>query len=279
MCLLPAGRFRQLSALLFNFAKNTNSLLPFEAKPPIGQPFMELTVIPSTNLYAMQQLQEKLAGHGAAFFAHHQTAGRGQRGRTWSDEPGQGIALSIILDPSFLSPSKPFPLSVMVALGAADMLSNYIPEGLSLKWPNDLYWRDRKAGGILIENQIRGSRWTGAVAGIGININQEDFPGSLHNAVSLKQITGREYDPVSLAKELCSKLELRYRELAEGGFAQQLSDYNQRLYKKGETVTFKKEGTRFTGKVESVSVQGLLLLSEAPVQALQFGEAEWLIGN
>lgn len=167
----------------------------------------------------------------------------------------------------------------MVALGAADMLSNYIPEGLSLKWPNDLYWRDRKAGGILIENQIRGSRWTGAVAGIGININQEDFPGSLHNAVSLKQITGREYDPVSLAKELCSKLELRYRELAEGGFAQQLSDYNQRLYKKGETVTFKKEGTRFTGKVESVSVQGLLLLSEAPVQALQFGEAEWLIGN
>ncbi len=240
---------------------------------------MELTEVTSTNLYAMQQLQEKLAGHGAAFFAHHQTAGRGQRGRTWSDEPGQGIALSVILDASFLSPSQPFPLICMVALGALDLLQTYVPDGLSLKWPNDLYWRDRKAGGILIENQIRGDRWTGAVAGIGININQPAFPGFLQQAVSLKQITGREYDPVSLARDLCHFLEIRYRELLDGRFAEQLARYNDCLYKRGEIVHFKKDMIRFTGLVQHVSELGRLRLSDAPITELQFGEAEWLIGN
>jgi BirA family biotin operon repressor/biotin-[acetyl-CoA-carboxylase] ligase len=227
----------------------------------------------------MQQLQEKLAGHGAAYFAHHQTAGRGQRGHKWSDEPGQGIAVSVILDASFLSPSQPFPLVCMVALSAYDLLTKYIPEDLSLKWPNDLYWRDRKAGGILIESQVRGTQWTGAVAGIGININQDTFPDYLQHAVSLKQITGQEYDPVSLARELCHCLELRYRELIAGGFPQQLASYNDRLYKKGSSVIFRKETTRFTGKVIGVSERGKLRLSNAPFTELQFGEAEWVIGS
>ncbi|MDB5209488.1 MAG: biotin--[acetyl-CoA-carboxylase] ligase, partial [Sediminibacterium sp.] len=115
---------------------------------------MELTVVESTNIYAMERLQANLAAHGAAFFAHHQTAGKGQRGKTWSDEPGSNIALSVIVDCSSFLLTKQFPLSVMVAVACHDLFNKYATGGTFIKWPNDVYWRDRKAAGILIENQV-----------------------------------------------------------------------------------------------------------------------------
>ncbi|MFA6609111.1 MAG: biotin--[acetyl-CoA-carboxylase] ligase, partial [Candidatus Paceibacterota bacterium] len=164
---------------------------------------MELAVVESTNIYAMDLLQANLAGHGAAFFAHQQTSGKGQRGKSWTTEPGQNIALSVIIDVSFLTITRQFPLSSMVAAASYDFFSNYAGDETRIKWPNDIYWRDRKAGGILIENLVRGNNWQGAVAGIGINLNQTGFQASVRNPVSLKQITGKQYNPVEMARELC----------------------------------------------------------------------------
>lgn len=258
-----------------NFVKNSDSLSASPAKTAIGTPFTELTETESTNIYAMDRLQANLAAHGAAFFAHHQTSGKGQRGNTWQSEPGSQIALSVVVDTSFLSLSNPFPLSVAAALAAHDMYAHYAGDETRIKWPNDIYWRDRKAGGILIENQVRGAVWPKSVIGIGMNINQRQFPPSIGTAVSLKQITGKNYLPVTLAQELCASLERRYNELQAGGFTKMLTEYNEQLYRKGKATRLKKGSTSFHCVVEEVNANGELLVSGG--HHFRFGEVVWEI--
>ncbi len=154
------------------------------------------------------------ASHGTIFFAHEQLAGKGQRGRTWISSPGDNIMMSTVLEPVFLPITQQFSLSVAIALACHDFYSRHAgAEETRIKWPNDLYWRDRKAGGILIENSFRGDQWLFAVAGTGININQVQFPDDLRNPVSLRQITGRSFSAVDLARELGDCLERRFEQL------------------------------------------------------------------
>ena len=252
---------------------------PLAAKSTVGQPFIELSDVESTNIYAMQCVQANLAAHGITFFAHNQTAGRGQHGKSWIIEPGCNITMSVIVDCSFLSLSTPFPLSVMAALASHDFFSNYAPEETYIKWPNDLYWRDRKAGGILIENQVRGNIWQWGVVGIGINLNQVRFPESLLNPVSLKQITGKEFQTVEMAKELCQCIENRYQQLKEGFFEDLLIQYNQHLFKRGLEVKLKKNNIVFNCLIKGVSAGGELLVSGGLQDSFRFGEVTWEVNN
>lgn len=250
---------------------------PLVAKTPIGQPFMELAVVESTNIYAMDLLQANMAGHGTAVFAHQQTAGKGQRGKRWTGEPGLNIALSVIVDCSFLTITRQFPLSSMAALACHDFFNVYAGDETRIKWPNDLYWRDRKAGGILIENLVRGNKWQGAVVGIGINLNQVVFSELLKNPVSLKQITGKTFRPIELARELCGCLEKRWQQLKSGDEAGLLTAYNRQLYKRGEKVRFKTGNIAFQGIVEEVTEEGELQISGGLQDRFRFGELEWVI--
>ena len=158
--------------------------------------FVILDVVHSTNNYAMENVHARMAKHGKAYFSTNQIAGKGQRGKVWEAEKGQNIALSIVLEPSMLSIVQQFRLSTVVSLACFNFLSKYAGEETSIKWPNDIYWRDRKAGGVLIENILQGKDWKYSVVGIGININQTIFDPALPNPVSLKQITGKTFDPV-----------------------------------------------------------------------------------
>lgn len=247
------------------------------AKSTIGQPFVELVTVDSTNIYAMDHLQANLAAHGAVFFAHSQTAGKGQHGKNWVTEPGANIAMSVLLDCSFLSLSHQFPLSVMVSLAAYDLFSAYAGDETFIKWPNDIYWRDRKAGGILIETQVRGNIWQTAVAGMGINVNQTQFPKFLRNPVSLKQITGKDFNTIVLAHELCKHLQKRYQQLQNGGEATMLVEYNALLYKKDQEVKLKKGAVVFTGILSGVSANGELLVKTGLEESFRFGEIEWVL--
>ncbi len=250
---------------------------PLPAKSTIGQPFVELVTVDSTNIYAMDHLQANLAAHGSVFFAHSQTAGKGQHGKQWVTEPGANIAMSVILDCSFLSLGQQFALSVMVSLACFDLFSAYAGEETFIKWPNDIYWRDRKAGGILIETQVRGNIWQAAVAGMGINLNQTRFPKTVLNPVSLKQITGKDFNTVTLAHELCQYLQHRYEQLQKGGEAAMLVAYNTHLYKNGEQVKLKKGPVVFSGIVSGVSANGELMVKGALDESFRFGEIEWVL--
>jgi BirA family transcriptional regulator, biotin operon repressor / biotin---[acetyl-CoA-carboxylase] ligase len=245
---------------------------------PIGHSFIELESVDSTNNYAMARAAAGMASHGMLIFAYDQWAGKGQRGKTWTSIPGENIILSAVLQPVPLPVTQPFPLSACIALACRDFFSHYSgAEETTIKWPNDLYWRDRKAGGILIENSFKGNQWALAVAGMGININQVQFPATARNPVSLRQITGQVFDVVKLARELGDCLDRRYSALEAGSAAGLVEEYNNCLYKRGQTVRLKKGTAVFETMVEGVSPQGELLTRDVLERRFQFGEVEWVI--
>jgi BirA family biotin operon repressor/biotin-[acetyl-CoA-carboxylase] ligase len=273
------------------FPKNSNLL-------SIGHAFIELGSVDSTNNYAMACATAGSASHGTLYFAHDQWAGKGTRGRTWTSKPGENIILSAVLEPVALVSSQAFALSACVALACQDLFSRYAGnEATRIKWPNDLYWGDRKAGGILIENSFRGDRWAFAVAGIGINVNQTEFAAlasethrgpqaTARNPVSLRQITGQSYDAVQLARELGTCLDRRYRELtggnsagkvSAGGISDLFAEYNTRLYRLGQEVRLRKDNAVFDTIITGVSPQGHLLTKDVLEREFSFGEVEWII--
>jgi BirA family biotin operon repressor/biotin-[acetyl-CoA-carboxylase] ligase len=261
----------------------------------IGSPFIELQTVDSTNNYARQLLHENrlserqdLAQHGTAIFAHEQVAGKGQRGKAWASEKGANIILSLLVKPQSLRLTQQFQLSVCVVVAVHDFFIKYSGEGAKIKWPNDIYWQDRKAGGILIEN-IVGSReagggsnsvvaqWDWSIIGIGININQTAFPLALTNPVSLKQITGKNFDTISLAKEVCEALNKRFFQFLTEGFEKIYAQYLMHLYKLNAMVKFRKDNRVFEAIVKGVTPTGQLVIFHSIEEEINFGEVEWII--
>ncbi len=263
-----------------------------------------LESVDSTNNYAMAMVRTGMAKHGDGFFALEQVKGKGQHGKTWVTEPGTNIILTLVLQPLALQLNRQFELSMAIALGVYDFFSHYAGDETTIKWPNDIYWRDRKAGGILIEsivgneNQVQGSgfivpnsrlteeelrtsnhelqtSWRWAIVGMGININQTSFPENIRNAVSLKQITGKNWDVIELAKKLSDHVQNRFAQLLAG--KNLLIDYNNHLFKKGQTVKLKKENRVFEALIKEVTKQGQLIAVTGVEEHFNFGEVEWIL--
>jgi BirA family transcriptional regulator, biotin operon repressor / biotin---[acetyl-CoA-carboxylase] ligase len=239
--------------------------------------FKILDTVDSTNNYAMAKIRAGMAKHGMAVFAREQTAGKGQRGKSWQAQPGQNIALSLILKTDALRTNQQFYLSMLVALGVNDFIKEYAGGETAIKWPNDLYWRDRKAGGILIETVFKGTAWKWAVAGIGININQSHFDKLLPNPVSLNQITGKTYDVIALAKELYVFVMKRVDGLTIAKADSIVQEYNSSLYKLNQTVKLKKANAIFKTTIKGVSLSGQLHTLDTMERQFDFGEVQWVL--
>ena len=243
---------------------------------PIGSPFIELQTVDSTNNYALARIHEGLAQHGMAIFAHEQTAGKGQRGKQWVSVERDNIILSIIIKPLSLAVSQQFQLSVCTAVAVRDFFEKYAGENTKIKWPNDLYWKDRKAGGILIESVVKSTWADWSVVGIGININQAGFPPALVNPVSLKQITGKNFNPVELAKELCLSMDHYFQELTKNGLENILPIYLEHFYKRDEKVKLKKGARVFEAIIKGVSPEGKLVVEHGIEEQFDLGEIQWI---
>lgn len=244
----------------------------------LGGCFTILTTVESTNNYAMAQVHARLAKHGDAWLAMEQTKGKGQRSKNWQSNPGENIILSIVIEPNFLLPAQFFLLNAAIALGTLDFFEKYAGREVSIKWPNDIFFGDKKAGGILIENTIRAGSWLYAVAGIGLNINQNSFSIGL-KAISLNLITGKQYDVVSLARELCAFLDVRFRQLEAGNKTVILKDYQGKMYKLNQMTKFCAKQIIFEGQVKGVSPEGLLIVEtdQKKIQQWQWGELQWIL--
>ena len=237
-------------------------------------PFVVLDEVDSTNNYAMSMLRHQPPEPGTAWFAHNQKAGRGQRGRNWVSKPEMGIHMSVAIIPEAPFRADRFHLSALTALVCHQFLSRLIPEGLSVKWPNDLYWRDRKAGGILIENIISGDQWKWAVVGIGINLNQESFPSELSNAISLKMVTDIHYDAETLARELHQNLMDEWLHPPEPELI--IDKLNRVLYKRGEEVDLQINEEIIHGRVAGVDEFGQLHINAENPKCFRVGEVSWI---
>jgi BirA family biotin operon repressor/biotin-[acetyl-CoA-carboxylase] ligase len=242
----------------------------------IGQTFIVLPKVDSTNNYAMKEAKMGNLSFGTVFFAIDQTHGKGQRSKTWESKPGENIMMSIYADPMGLKISQQVLFSFATAIACYKLLKKYAGDETSIKWPNDIYWRDRKAGGILIENVIKGNNWVAAIIGIGININQTTFGDMERPPVSLKQITGKTLSPVDIAKELCDEVEFqldRARKLSTDSIIQQ---YNDALYKKNQIIKLKKNNVVFEALIKQVNEKGNLVVEQGFEREYVFGEIEWI---
>ncbi len=243
----------------------------------LGHPLTILSSVDSTNNYAMRMAHARMAKHGTAWLAMEQTHGKGQRGKQWIANKGENIYLSILTEPHFLSPTDIFALAAAVALGAYGFVKKHLGQNISIKWPNDIYWNDRKTVGILIENIIQSNKLLYSVLGIGINVNQVTFDKHLRNPVSWKQVTGKTYDIVLLTKELCSCIDSSYKQLASDPAAV-IDQYCAAMYKLHQPVTFKLENETFTAIVKGVNSDGRLVVDEAGEERLlEWGTAEWIL--
>lgn len=225
----------------------------------------------------MARLNEGPVAEGTSWFAMEQTAGKGQRGKVWHSAPGENLLLTTVLQPA-IPLTDQFMLSVAISLGACDFFSKYAGDETRIKWSNDTYWRDRKAAGMLIENVLRGNIWQYAIVGIGFNINTGHFPEHLTNAVSLRQITGREWDAIELAKDLCRCFDRRYRQLEPARYNDLLSEYKSKLLRFNETALYRQNGELFEATITDVLPDGRLRLEKNDQQILEpgFGEIEFV---
>lgn len=241
----------------------------------LGDPFTVLESVDSTNNYAMAQVSAGLATHGAAFFTGQQTAGKGQRNKSWNSGIDENLALSIVVEPG-LAIHEQFYFSAAIALASYDLVKIEAGAGVSIKWPNDIYWRDKKAAGILIENKLKGAVWTFSIVGIGLNLNQLHFDPALVNPVSLSQVSGKTYDLLHSARQLCTCVDNRFRQLHERNKPAILEEYNSVLYKKGELIRLIKDGTAFETIVQGVNESGQLVTGKSPGQTFTPGEIQWV---
>lgn len=216
--------------------------------------------VPSTNDLA----RDARYGHGDVVAAGAQIAGRGQQGNRWASEPGKNMTFSMIFTPDFLSAGDQFYLLQAVSLAVADTLREY---GLDprIKWPNDIYVGERKIAGLLIENDVCGMHLARSIAGIGLNVNQREFPAWVPNPTSVLLETGRQTDLAGLLEKLYFNLSRRYGSLERREVRTLSRDYLDALYRLGTPHRYSTpEGGVFEGVIRGVGPAGELHVEHLP---------------
>ena len=145
----------------------------------------------STNTYLKNILAESSIGEFTVVSTNFQTKGRGQMGNSWISNRGENLLFSMLIYPHTIKANEQFVISQVVSVALANVLRRYVCD-IKIKWPNDIYWKDNKIAGILIENSLLGHHIERSIIGIGLNINQNTFPNFLVNPISLQMITGHK---------------------------------------------------------------------------------------
>ena len=192
-------------------------------------------------------------------YAGYQTAGRGQTGNSWESEKGKNLICSILLPPN----KNLYFLNIAVSVAILRLLD----EPLTIKWPNDIYWKDKKLAGILLENAIIGNEVKYAIAGIGLNVNQTEFVSDAPNPVSLKQISGKEYVIDQLMQDLLDAVHTILSEPEEAVW----SAYKAHLYRREGYWPFADQNGTFEAHIEDVLPSGEIVLRDKNGQLHPYG--------
>jgi BirA family biotin operon repressor/biotin-[acetyl-CoA-carboxylase] ligase len=229
----------------------------------VGQNLLTLKEVDSTNNFLKNLLSNsKPVPEGTVIMAETQFAGRGQQANQWHSEPGKNLTFSLLLKPSFLAVTDQFDLTRAMSLGVFNALYPLLGDQLKIKWPNDIYYADKKLGGMLIENILQAGQIKNAVIGIGLNINQEKFPDEASNATSVKQILQKDYDLRALLSDICGCIEAYYLNLKAGKIDFIRKAYLSRLYWFNESKRFRADDDIFNGTITAVMDNGMLVIQK-----------------
>ena len=219
------------------------------------------------------ELAEEGAAHGTVVIAERQSAGRGRMGRAWHSPPGLNLYQTIILRPAMPIAEVPR-LSLVAGVAAAEALETVAPGLVALKWPNDLWLKGRKTGGIIAEavtDPGRGLRCVLLGIGVNVNLTAEQIPDDLRGkATSVRIATGRQCDRIALEAALCNRLDSRYMEVQDHGFAAIRPAWEAYSALTGKRVTVIDASGRIAGTVRGLDAEGALMLEteSGPVRIL-----------
>lgn len=236
----------------------------------------------STNSWLMTQARKMRASGDAlpdlyAVYTGFQSAGRGAGSNTWRSSQGLNILTSIYFETG-LAAADQFVFNLWFATSTRRFLAKYVPEVL-IKWPNDLYVRDRKLAGDLTEHSVSGNRLDFTVAGIGINVNEEVFPTGIPNPTSLFLETGRRYDVGTLLDEYLTILRDLRPLLSTEHEAVLRDEYLLHLYRRDEPHPYLISGQRVTGIIRDIDRFGRLVLElpDGSREAYGFKEVAYVV--
>ncbi|MBR0195671.1 MAG: biotin--[Paludibacteraceae bacterium] len=205
-------------------------------------------------------------------YAGYQTAGRGQTGNSWESEKDKNLICSILLPPN----KNLYFLNIAVGVAIIRVIQSFVfersglcslSEAVSIKWPNDIYWKDKKLAGILLENAIIGNEVKYAIAGIGLNVNQTEFVSDAPNPVSLKQIYGTDFDIEKLMQDLLDAVHTVLKEPEETIW----SEYKAHLYRREGYWLFEDKNGIFEALIDDVLPTGEIVLCDKNGQNHPYG--------
>ena len=241
--------------------------------------YLKLDATDSTNSFLRNLVREGNAANWTVVSTERQIQGRGQRGANWFSDENKNLTFSILIKDYRIKARDQFLLNCAVSNAVCKTLKDHGTPRLKVKWPNDIMSGASKIAGILIENSIMNDRVSHSIVGIGLNVNQEEFPESLPAAVSLLQLTGRTFDLDSLLRELTVSIEQEFKLFKEGKPEVLRENYQNMLFKKNTPHMFRvPEGDPFVGKILGVSDEGLLMVEKEDKRIGQyaFKEIEYL---
>lgn len=212
----------------------------------------------STNNLLREMSRKEHLAEGFLVYTDFQSAGKGQPGNSWESEKGKNALFSILLYPENIKINKQFILSQLTCLAIKHVLDEYT-DNITIKWSNDIYWKDKKICGILIENSLMRDKIDKCIIGIGLNINQDIFTSNAPNPISLKEIIGKEIDREKIIFDIREQVLSLYQNL---DFEQIQLEYHQNLYRKEGFHHYIDAETQkhFSAKIENVEPDGKLVL-------------------
>lgn len=227
-----------------------------------------LQTVHSTNSFLRE-----LNGGDASFdmelaTTEFQTAGRGQKGNSWESEKSKNLLFSILLHPVYVQPSKQFCISEAIALAVVKSLKEIVADELvakdfSVKWPNDIYWKNKKIAGILIENELFGSTIRDCIVGVGININQQNFISDAPNPVSLYNILGVITNVEEVLDTIIKQFVANVSMIENGQTALLHNEYMDSLFRRKGIYPYRDADSEFMAAIKDVREDGRLILTDS----------------
>ena len=243
---------------IFNKVSN---ILPFRGNSE-RLPIIHLSSVDSTNSYLMAY-KPREGETMTVVYADEQTAGRGQGSNHWESEPGKNLTFSVLVHPTMVPVMRQFLLSEAGALALWDVLGQYLgADDVKMKWPNDIYWKDKKISGTLIETRLGGGHVKDCVYGIGIDVNQEKFVSDAPNPVSMKQILDHDVDLKELLNKIIDSFKKYYAAIENGEYAAISELYHSGLYRARGFHRYKDKDGEFEAAIVEVEDSGNLILRD-----------------
>lgn len=216
--------------------------------------------LPSTNNKMKELIDLEDLPEFSIVQTHHQFAGRGQMGNQWESESNKNLTFSVLLLPDFLPIQDQFEISKVVSLAILNSLKRIIDGPLSIKWPNDIYYKTHKIAGILIENSIMGHHIQNSVIGIGLNVNQVDFTPNAPNAISVKTIINSDQNLETLLQSIISNIKKYYQLLQHKNQQAINRSYLDNLFLINKISYFKDKQETFKGTIIGIDPYGKLII-------------------